>query len=162
MNAARIVNCLNHTVIKISVLKGILKTKWKETTIFLCKWVWDFNLRNKDFCLKWHFNSHKRGKHKFELGTRSEPKTGKCGKISQKGGGSDQIPLFYVRLPKNFCMPKSSRGAKTCFTKVGSWYLIILNNYTCFLFGEIAKTGVAEGRFPFGKPSKPPVTEKVR
>ena len=60
------------------------------------------NLHNKDFCLKWHFKNHKRGKHKFELGTRSEPKTGKCGKISQKGGGSDQIPLFYVRLPNFF------------------------------------------------------------
>ena len=88
-------------------------------------------MHNKDFCLKWHFKNHKRGKHKFELGTRSEPKTGKRGKISRKGG-SDQIPLFYDCSPNFFCMPKSSRGAKTCFTKVGSWYLIILSNYTCF------------------------------
>ena len=98
VNASGIVSCVNYTVIKISVLKGILKTTWKKTTKFLCKWVWDCNLRNKDFCLKWHFKKHKRGKHKFELGTWLEPKTGKRGKISRKGG-SDQIPLFYVCSP---------------------------------------------------------------
>ena len=30
-------------------------------------------------------------------------------------------------LPSFFCMPKSSWGAKTCFTKVGKWYKINLN-----------------------------------
>ena len=126
--------------------RAFSKPQERKPQFFLCEWVRHCNLHNKDFCLKWHFKNHKRVKHKFELGTRSEPKTGKRGKISRKREDWPN-PTFYVCLP-NFACQNHPEVLKHVFTKVGSWYLIILNKYTCFLFGEIAKTGVAEGGVP--------------
>ena len=71
------------------------------------------------------------------LGTLSK-KTRFNGNNSQTGGGGEGVLTqthLFMFVYQVFCMQKSSWGAKTCFTKVGKWYLINLNTSIYLFWG---------------------------